>query len=191
MEYIATLDRELFFILNGLHTPWLDPVMFYLSKTITSLPLYGLLLYLIILTFKKQSWVPFVLIALCITGTDQITSGLMKPAFERLRPTHEPVLQDRVHTVKGYTGGKFGFASSHAANTFGISLFVFLVLRPHYRGMGYLFLWAGLVSYTRIYLGVHYPGDILAGAVVGLLWSYLLFLLFNRYQQNRKKEIGD
>jgi undecaprenyl-diphosphatase len=188
MDYIANLDRELFFILNGLHASWLDPVMFYVSKTFTSLPLYGFLLYLIIRTFKTQSWVPLLLIALCITGTDRITSGLMKPTFERLRPTHEPMLQDRVHTVKGYTGGKFGFASSHAANTFGVALFAFLLLRTQYRGMGYLFLWAGIVSYTRIYLGVHYPGDILVGAVVGLLWGYGLFLLFSKYQKKRKPE---
>lgn len=179
MDYIATLDTEIFFILNGLHTSWLDPIMYYLSKTAASIPLYAVLLYLLVRTFEKSSWVPMVCVVLCIVSTDQVTSGLMKPTFERLRPTHEPLLQTHVHTVNGYKGGKFGFASSHAANTFGVALFLFLLLRKHYRGMGYLFLWATLVSYTRIYLGVHYPGDIVVGALIGLLCGWIFYRLNN------------
>lgn len=189
MEYIAHLDTELFFLLNGLHAPWLDPVMYYVSKTSTSVPLYGLLLYLIIKTYKKKSWIPLVAIVLCIICTDQLTSGILKPAFERLRPTHEPMLQDMVHTVKGYTGGKFGFASSHAANTFGAALLVYLFLRTSYRWVGFLFLWASLVSYSRIYLGVHYPGDILAGAGIGLLCAWLLHALSHYVSRKIKPEV--
>ncbi len=184
MEYIISLDTELFFFLNNLHTPWLDVVIFYLSKTVAWLPLYVFLLYLIITRFGKRSWIPVACIAFCIICTDQITSSIMKPSFERLRPSHEPALQGKVHLVKEYRGGKYGFASSHAANTFGIAFFIFLLLRTHYRWMETLFIWAFIVSYTRIYLGVHYPGDIVVGAVIGLLFGLAIFRL-NLYIQQK------
>lgn len=180
MEFITKLDTELFFFLNSLHTDWLDVVMYHSSKTAIWIPLYGFLAYLIVKKFGKKSWIPLLCIAVCIICTDRITSGIMKPGFERLRPTHEPAIQTMVHTVKGYKGGQFGFASSHTANTFGIAIFTFLLLRSTYRWMGILFVWAFYVSYTRIYLGVHYPGDILAGIGVGLLCGWVTFK-FNAY----------
>lgn len=190
MDYIATLDTEVFFFFNRLHTPWLDPVMFYLSKTITSLPLYAVLIFLLFLKFNKTIWIPIVCIILLIASTDQLTSGLMKPTFERLRPSHEPLLKDQVHTVNGYKGGKFGFASSHASNTFGLAMFFFLLFRKSYRWMGLMFGWAMLVSYTRIYLGVHYPGDIIVGAGIGLIcgWAFyrLNSLLFRKLLPEEK-----
>jgi undecaprenyl-diphosphatase len=182
LESLQSLDRTAFFFFNGLHSPWLDPVMYFLSKTGASLPVYALLLYLIIKTFGKQSWIVLLGVALTILLSDQITSGLMKPFFERLRPTHDPALDGLVHTVNGYRGGKFGFASSHAANTFGLAVLLGLLLRNHYRHIGWLFLWAALVSFTRIYLGVHYPGDILVGALVGLTCGYVVYRLVARMQ---------
>lgn len=177
MEFIGSVDTELFFFLNGLHTPWLDTLIFYLTKTIVWVPLYAVLIYLIIENYKKRSWIPLVCIILCLVCTDRVTSGIMKPYFERLRPTHEPMVQEKVHTVNGYKGGQFGFASSHAANSFGIALLTFMLLRNTYRWMGYMFLWAALFSYTRIYLGVHYPGDIAVGALIGLFFGWLFFKL--------------
>src|SRR5690606_4235929 len=123
----------------------------------------------------RYSWIYIVGIALTIALADQVTSALMKPYFMRLRPTHEPDLARLVHTVNQYKGGKFGFASSHAANTFGVATFLFLALKDSYRYTGLLFLWAGAVSYTRIYLGVHYPGDILAGALVGAFFGCVTY----------------
>jgi len=179
MESIAALDTEVFFFLNGLHTPWLDPIMYYLTKTTISFPVFGLLIYLLVKKFGAKVWIPLVYIILCVICTDQITSGIMKPAFERLRPTHEPMIMEKVHTVNNHRGGKFGFASSHAANTFGVAMLAFLLLRKNYRNIGLLFLWAGVVSYTRIYLGVHYPGDILVGAVIGLICGVLLYRIYS------------
>jgi undecaprenyl-diphosphatase len=193
MDYIAQLDTELFFFLNGLHAPWLDQVMFYLSQTAVGIPLYVFLTYLVVKQFGKKSWIPLLCIALCILCTDRITSGFMKPAFERLRPSHEPLHMEKVHTVNGYRGGKFGFASSHAANTFGVAMFMFLLLRKYYRWMGWLFAFAALISYTRIYLGVHYPGDIVAGATIGLMFGWIFFrlnnYLFARAPGNSKSEL--
>jgi undecaprenyl-diphosphatase len=184
MDYIGQLDTEVFFFLNGLHAPWLDQIMFYLSNTLTSIPLFIFLIYLLAKTFGKKLWIPLLCIGICIALTDRITSGIMKPGFARLRPTHEPLIAEKVHTVNGYKGGKFGFASGHAANTFGVAMFIFLLLRKHYRFVGFMFLWSGAVTYTRIYLGVHYPGDIVVGLLIGLLCGWLCFKL-NEYIQMR------
>jgi undecaprenyl-diphosphatase len=189
MDYISNVDTELFFILNGLHTPWLDPVMFYMSMTVFWIPLFIFLIYLIIKSFGKTSLIPLICIAVCIVCTDQITSGIMKPAFARLRPTHEPLLKERIHTVNGYRGGRFGFASSHAANTFGVATFLFLLLRNRYRWISLLFIWALVMSYTRIYLGVHYPGDILVGTAIGILCGWLVFSLTKYLLKKNKVQV--
>lgn len=178
MESILELDKELFLFLNSLHADWLDPVMFWLTKTIVWLPLYLFLLYLSIKEYKKQTWVVLVGIGLTILLCDQITSGLMKPFFERLRPSREPSLEGLVHLVNGYTGGKYGFASGHAANTFGTSIFFFLVFRNKYTWIKWIFVWAALMTYTRIYLGVHYPGDILVGGTIGCMMGWIGYRLY-------------
>ncbi|MBX2954744.1 MAG: phosphatase PAP2 family protein [Cyclobacteriaceae bacterium] len=183
MESIAALDTQVFFFLNGLHTTWLDPIMYYLTNTLTSLPVYILIIYLLFKKFRSKIWIPLICIIACIALTDQITSGIMKPAFARLRPTHEPLLAEKVHTVNNYKGGRFGFASSHASNTSGIAMFTFLLFRNQYRTIGLLFIWAGLISYTRIYLGVHYPGDILVGAGIGLVCGLILSKIFKAVSQ--------
>jgi undecaprenyl-diphosphatase len=182
MDYIGQLDTEVFFFLNGLHARWLDPIMFYLSKTYTSIPLFLFLIYLLAKTFGKKIWIPLLCVGICVALTDTITSGIMKPGFARLRPTHEPVIAEKVHTVNGYKGGKFGFASGHAANTSGVAMIVFLLLRRHYRFTGFLFLWSGVVTYTRIYLGVHYPGDIIVGLLIGLCCGWLMFRFHEKLQ---------
>lgn len=177
LEWLKELDRELLLYLNSFHTPFLDPVMFWITKTLFWLPLYLFLLFITIKYFKKDWWIIIIGIAFAILLTDRITSGFMKPYFERLRPSREPSLQGLVHLVKDaagkiYTGGKYGFASSHAANTFATAMFFWLVFRHRYRWMWVLFVWAMVMTYTRIYLGAHYPGDILVGLLIGLLCGW-------------------
>lgn len=191
MESLLELDKDILLLLNSLHTSWLDPVMFWLTKTIVWLPLYVFLLYLAIKDYKKQTWIILVGIGITILLADQITSGLMKPFFQRLRPSHEPTLEGLIHLVNGYKGGRFGFASGHAANTFGTATFFYLVFRYQHAWIKWIFLWAALMTYTRIYLGVHYPGDILVGGTIGCLVGWIGYNVFTFVEKKINTPLAD
>ena len=172
IESIKDWDEKAFLWLNSFHSDGLDPIVLQLTQTITWIPLYLLLLYLI---YRKDpnntAWV-IGGVMLTILLADQVSSGFMKPYFERLRPCHDPQWVGLLHSY-GRCGGLYGFVSSHAANTFGIATFLTLILRKKQKGIYWLFLYAMVVSYTRIYLGVHYPLDVFFGALVGVLSAYL------------------
>jgi len=185
MEAILEADRQLLLWLNSGHRPWLDPVMWALTKTTTSLPLYLALFYLLVKTHQKNFWRPLAAIALTVLLTDQLTGSVMKPFFERLRPSHEPGLAGLLHTVNHYKGGLYGFASSHAANSFGVALFFWHLYGHRNRWMAGLFFWAALITYTRIYLGVHYPGDVIAGALVGVACAAFSFWMYKKFLAQR------
>ena len=195
MQSLLDLDKELLLFFNGFHASWLDPVMMLATKTIFWLPLYLFLLYLIVKYKRVDTLYILIGVALTILLADQITSSFMKPFFGRLRPSQEPALSGLVHTVNNYKGGLYGFASSHAANTFGTATLIFMLFKNRYAWIWVIFVWAFLVSYTRIYLGVHYPGDILAGAMVGMLsgWIgiYCANLLLKKFgRQNNTQKIS-
>lgn len=190
LEFLLELDQKAFLILNGMHTPWLDQVMFLISKTVFWIPLYAILLFLVIKNYKKKSIVIIGCIILTIIMADQITSTGIKPFFQRLRPSRDPQLKELVHTVNGYKGGKFGFASSHAANTMGIAFFFWLLFANRYRFISILFIWAIAVAYSRIYLGVHYPGDILVGMLFGILSGYIGFTLSKKIESKFDKKLS-
>jgi undecaprenyl-diphosphatase len=183
LQQVMEWDRDLLIWFNSLHADWLDPVMYYTSQTWFWIPLYIFLILLIAKDFKKEWWIPIIGIGITILVADQMTSSIMKPFFARLRPSQEPSLQGIVHLVRDgngelYVGGLYGFASSHAANTFGTATFFMLLFRSRHKWIALLFVWAVLMTYTRIYLGVHYPGDILIGALVGMIGAFIGFKVY-------------
>jgi len=180
MEKIIELDKKILVWLNSFHLDWLDPIMLQITQTQFWIPLYLFLIYLIFRNYNNKAWIVLAGVALAILLADQITSSLMKPFFARLRPSQEPTLTGIVHLVNEYKGGLYGFASSHAANTFATAIFVWLLFKDKYRWIFLVFIWAVLMTYTRIYLGVHYPGDIIVGGIIGLLsgWAGYRFYLF-------------
>lgn len=187
MYELLELDKKILLWLNGFHSPGIDSVMILMTKTIFWLPLYLVLTYLLFKRFKVEGWFVLAAAGLSILLADQITSGFMKPFFARLRPSQEPSLVGLIHLVNGYKGGLYGFASSHAANTFAISFLIWRVFKDTSRWAALLFLWALVMSYTRIYLGVHYPGDITIGALVGILSGWIGFKFFQWLRAKREK----
>ena len=179
LQTLIDLDKEIFLALNGLHQPWLDNFMFWVSDTEIWFPLYAIFIGMMIKSFKWDAIWLLLAIALLITLTDQITSGFMKPFFGRFRPTHDPEIGHLVHTVNNYRGGTYGFASSHASNTFGLISFLWLVFKEKYHWFKWLFAWAALVAYSRIYLGVHYPGDIVVGGLIGIFLGWCIFKTYS------------
>ena len=175
---MGALDARLFLWLNELHADWLDPIVVSLTEMWPWIPLYIWWAYLVVRNYGKRSVWVFLALAVVVLCSDQLSAHVCKPLFHRLRPCFNPEMEGLVHLPRGYPGGQYGFVSSHAANTFAIAAFVTAALRKTYRWIGWtLFGWALISSYTRIYVGVHYPGDILAGAVLGILIGLILWKL--------------
>ena len=182
IEWLEQIDRDLFLWLNALHAHWLDYPMVLISEKRFWIPLYLFLSYLL---YKHYGWKAtlWALLgaALVITAADRISVECFKEVFLRYRPSWNTELADQIHLVDSYRGGKYGFVSSHAANHFAIGTYLFLLLRKFYPKGAYLLLvWAVLVAYSRIYLGVHYPADVAVGGLVGAAIGWLIYLLFKR-----------
>ena len=179
METLSNIDSDLFLFLNGLHTEWMDKVMVLLTDMWAWFPIYLLLIYWTVKQYGKRCWWVFLFVALVLLCTDQLASHVCKPVFQRLRPCYNDDFQDLIHLPKGMAGGKYGFVSSHAANTFGIAAFLTPALRKYCPWVAIvLYLWAFISSYSRIYIGYHYPGDILCGAILGILIGLIFWKVF-------------
>ncbi len=167
---MVELDQEIFLFLNSLHSPFFDTVMWILSLKTVWIPLYLVIIWMVINKYGKRAWTPLLMVPLLVLIDDQ-GSRFLKNITERPRPCHEPDLAGMVHTVKGHCGGMYSFISGHASNSFGIAAYSASLLGKKWYTWS-IFIWAALVSYSRVYLGVHYPGDIIAGALLGLLAGF-------------------
>jgi undecaprenyl-diphosphatase len=171
-------DQQLFLWLNGIHAPWADQIMYWVTFKYTWIPLYLILMVVTVKAEGKKSIAIIITVLIAVIIADKITSGIMKPYFARFRPCHEPALAGLVHEVTG-CGGLFGFASSHASTSFAVATVWFTLLYRKVHYMWLLLLWAGIYSYSRVYVGVHYPGDIFVGALVGILTGMICIRLYS------------
>lgn len=180
METLQYIDTALLiWINNTFKSDWMDAVMLFCSGKLTWLPWYAVLLFLLYKSNPKRIWVNLILVACCIALADQLASGLLKPLIARLRPCHNDAVNVHLVLIKGICGGQYGFVSSHAANVFAV--FFFFVLKDVFQKIKImiyvLLVWAIIVSLSRVYLGVHYPGDVLCGALVGILATSVIVWL--------------
>ncbi len=175
LNMLNTWDTDLFLILNGAHNSFWDFIMFWASDKFIWIPVYALFLFILWRKYSSKIWIVMLFAALLIFLSDQISVHLFKDVFQRLRPCNNLALEGMVHLVNGKCGGSFGFYSSHASNIFAIAVFVISLLGKKNLWMLLLILiWADLIAYSRIYLGVHYPGDVIAGVVAGSLMGWML-----------------
>ena len=189
LERLVHIDTEVLLAINGWHAPWADTLMWIISAKTTWIPLYLLLVGLLVWRYRKPAmtsvkWlqkvpvcvVMIVMIALAVGAADFIASGILKDLVARPRPTRVPELEGVLHLVNGYRSGQYGFVSSHAANTMACGLLFSLIWRNKIATVG-LMLWVAVNCYSRMYLGVHYPLDILGGLMVGALMAVVAYLV--------------
>jgi undecaprenyl-diphosphatase len=188
LEKINKIDTDLFLYINGNHNAFFDTIMYWASDKLFWFPFYFLLILFLIKIYKKESAFILISIALLITLCDQTASGLIKQTVKRLRPSHEPSLQNLIHLSEAGPGGQYGFISSHSANAFGLAIFLILLLPKKYNYLKIIILfWALLIAYSRVYNGVHYPTDVIVAAFLGMLYGWLIKLGLDKVMAMRAK----
>jgi len=178
LDWLDQIDKHLFLFFNAMHSPVSDNIWLWVTNISTWIPLYIFFFIIIIKVFKKDSVYVIAGLLLVVLISDQFTSSFMKPFFGRLRPCHDAEIGHLVHVVNN-CGGKFGFASGHAANSFGIAMYIWLFFKSYWKWTWLLFIWAIAVAVSRIMVGVHYPGDILIGGLTGAFFGWLIMVLTN------------
>jgi undecaprenyl-diphosphatase len=174
MEALLKFDSSLFMHFNGMHSAWWDTAMLFFTRKESWLPLYLMLLILIIRNYRGKSWLLLIFLILGLVVSDQICN-ILKEVVHRYRPGYDPTIKALTHIVLR-KGGEYGFPSSHAANTFFVLTFTGFLFRNKISLLVLLF-WSLLVSYSRIYVGAHYPLDILTGWIIGIAAGWLFFRL--------------
>ncbi len=179
LERLQFIDQELFLFLNSLHSGYWDQFMWIFTAKLPWIPMYAAILYVICKNMRPSvSLLAVISIVLTIVYADQICATLIRPLAERMRPSNpNNPISEWVHIVNGKRGGRYGFPSCHAANSFGLAFFVMLLFKNRLLTL-FILLWAALNSYSRIYIGVHYPGDLIAGMLVGLSGAVLMYKLY-------------
>lgn len=189
IDTLVHLDRELFTFINSVaSSPSVDWLFKSLRNALTWIPLYAFVLYWVLSRHRKYAW-QFILFTLVVFAvTDFVSASVLKPMFARLRPCHDPVLQPVLRDLVG-CGGQYGMPSSHASNHFGLASFwYFTITWMSKRRWWWLWLWAILVCYAQVYVGKHFPGDIIVGAVFGTCVGILLALLYRTWLLKSQKK---
>ena len=189
IDYLVDVDKTALLAVNGMYSVFQDAFWWMVSAKWSSLLLVLALLWILMRQNRRHALLVLLMVAVAVLVADQVSSGLIKHLVERLRPTHDPSLENAVHVINGYRGGMYGFVSSHAANFFAIATLITLIMR---RGLvaAALYGWGLVQCYSRIYLGVHYPGDILGGMIVGLLAGWLVWCLMRWVQRRWRLPAG-
>ncbi|MFO7620198.1 MAG: phosphatase PAP2 family protein [Bacteroidales bacterium] len=173
---LEELDQQLFNFINSRNSEFWDFVMYSISRVLVWVPLYIAIFIALGQKYGRKTFFILLFVVLTVALADQ-TSVFIKNSFQRLRPCHAEELQGMVHLVKGHCGGRFGFVSSHAANSFSIALLSLLLIKRRWFSISIL-IWAAVVGYSRIYLGVHYPGDVICGSLLGASIGWLIYRLY-------------
>ncbi len=176
LETLINWDKQLFFFINSHHNPFWDSVMLFVTNKSSWYLLYAIIIAFLIYSYRKHMWLAVIMIAITITIADQTSSGFLKPTVERLRPCKDPDISERVRTPGG-CGGLHGFTSSHASNHFGIAVLLILLGYKWSKWIWLFLPWAALVAYSRVYVGVHFPGDVIVGGIIGVLAAYIAFYI--------------
>lgn len=181
IESLEALDRELLLAINGFNSPFFDTFFYALTQTWASIPVFLFGIFLLYRKFGlKQTLLCIVIVASAVGIADLISVNCFKNVVCRYRPSHNLEIENLVHIVNGYKGGMYGFVSSHAANMFAFSITTALLLKKKAWAF-FVLTWSLLVSYTRMYLGVHYPADIFVGAMLGATTGYFVWLIGRRF----------
>ncbi len=174
---LEQLDRQLFLLINSFNSPFFDQVMYIISGKLTWVPLYIVILAAIGRKYQRKFYPVILFISLAVLLADQGSVQIFKNTVQRLRPCHEPSLEGMVHLVENRCGGLYGFVSSHASNAFNVAMISLLFIRKRWFSVS-IVIWAAIVGYSRIYLGVHYPGDVICGSLFGTLTGWSVFKLY-------------
>jgi undecaprenyl-diphosphatase len=173
---LERLDQQLLLFINSLNTPFWDSVMHAISGKLIWAPLYLAILIYLGITYKRKFYIILIFIILAATLSDQ-SSVLVKNIFHRLRPCNDPSLTGLIHLVNGECGGLYSFVSSHATNSFDVAMLSLLFIRKRWYSVS-IIIWASVVGFSRIYLGVHYPGDVLCGSLLGAFVGWSIYSLY-------------
>lgn len=190
MEGLLALDHIILELFNGSDSLYVDGLILVLTNALTWIPLY---LALALVIIKNNETMPQILLAIgcaaaCVLITSVVSDCVVKPYFERLRPTNDPIIKYSIDVVNGIRETNFGFFSSHAANTMGIAMFVSLLLRSR-KLTCMMMLWSIVNGYTRLYLGVHYPSDVFAGLLFGAVTGIVVYAIYNKVYRRISPDI--
>ena len=181
-EQLLSYDHHLFRLINsGWHNPFFTWLMPWMRNSEAWYPLYLFLILLVLVNHKKNGWWWVLFAAGTVILTNFVSSSIIKENIWRVRPCNNPEFSSWINILVGYRPQSSSFTSSHAANHFGMAMFFYLTLRNRYGKWPLLFfLWAACISFAQVYVGVHYPADILAGGLIGMIIGYLSGRSFNR-----------